>query len=46
MLALGERFGLIKFSSRTDLILPSNVQLEVKEGMRVRGGATVIGRIV
>ena len=46
VVALGERFGLIKFSSRTDLILPSNVQLEVREGMRVKGGATVIGRIV
>ncbi len=44
--ALGERIGLIKFSSRTDLILPPNVQIEVSEGMRVRGGATVIGRIV
>lgn len=45
-LALGERFGLIKFSSRTDLILPPNVQIEVAEGMRVRGGATIIGRVV
>lgn len=44
--ALGERFGLIKFSSRTDLILPSNVQIEVTVGMRVRGGATIIGRVV
>jgi phosphatidylserine decarboxylase len=44
--SLGERFGLIKFSSRTDLILPPNVQIEVTEGMRVRGGATVIGRVV
>jgi phosphatidylserine decarboxylase len=44
--ALGERIGLIKFSSRTDLILPSNVQIEVAEGARVRGGATVIGRVV
>jgi phosphatidylserine decarboxylase len=43
--ALGERIGLIKFSSRTDLILPPNVQIEVTEGMRVRGGATVIGRV-
>ena len=45
-LALGERFGLIKFSSRTDLILPPNVQIEVTEGMRVQGGATIIGRVV
>jgi phosphatidylserine decarboxylase len=44
-LALGERFGLIKFSSRTDLILPPEVEITVREGMRVRGGVTVIGRI-
>jgi phosphatidylserine decarboxylase len=44
--ALGERIGLIKFSSRTDLILPPNVRVEVREGMRVRGGATIIGRVV
>ena len=44
--ALGERFGLIKFSSRTDLILPPSVRLAVREGQRVKGGATVIGRIV
>jgi phosphatidylserine decarboxylase len=43
--ALGERFGLIKFSSRTDLILPPNVKIEVTIGMRVRGGATIIGRV-
>ncbi len=42
---LGERFGLIKFSSRTDLILPPQVEIVVREGMRVRGGATVVGRI-
>jgi phosphatidylserine decarboxylase len=45
VVALGERFGLIKFSSRTDLILPAQVEVTVREGMRVRGGATVIGRI-
>lgn len=44
-LALGERFGLIKFSSRTDLILPPEVEVTVQEGERVRGGVTVIGRI-
>jgi phosphatidylserine decarboxylase len=44
-LALGERFGLIKFSSRTDLILPPDVEVVVRQGMRVRGGATIIGRI-
>ena len=44
-LELGERFGLIKFSSRTDVILPANVSVLVSEGTRVRGGITVIGRI-
>jgi phosphatidylserine decarboxylase len=44
-LALGERFGLIKFSSRTDLILPPEVLVEVRVGMRVRGGTTIIGRV-
>jgi phosphatidylserine decarboxylase len=44
-LGLGERFGMIKFSSRTDVLLPANVRVIVKEGDRVRGGTTVIGRI-
>lgn len=43
--ALGERFGLIKFSSRTDLVLPANVEVLVTVGTRVRGGTTIIGRI-
>ena len=44
-LALGERFGLIKFSSRTDLILPPEVDVQVKVGDRVKGGVSVIGRM-
>ncbi|HET6977630.1 MAG TPA: phosphatidylserine decarboxylase family protein [Pyrinomonadaceae bacterium] len=44
-LKLGERFGMIKFSSRTDVLLPANVVVTVKEGQRVQGGTTVIGRI-
>jgi phosphatidylserine decarboxylase len=44
-LRLGERFGMIKFSSRTDILLPANVSVTVREGQRVRGGTTVIGRI-
>jgi phosphatidylserine decarboxylase len=42
---LGERFGLIKFSSRTDVLLPGNVEVLVSEGNKVRGGTTIIGRI-
>jgi phosphatidylserine decarboxylase len=44
-LALGERFGLIKFSSRTDLILPAEIEVLVRVGEKVRGGLTVIGRL-
>lgn len=43
--ALGERIGLIKFSSRTDLLLPRGIEVEVKAGERVRGGVTVVGRV-
>lgn len=41
----GERFGMIKFGSRTDVILPGTVEILVKEGTHVRGGVTVIGKI-
>lgn len=43
-LELGERFGLIKFGSRTDLVLPGGVEVLVKVGERVSGGVTIIGR--
>jgi phosphatidylserine decarboxylase len=38
----GQRVGLIKFGSRTDLLLNSNANLQVKVGDRVRGGASVL----
>ncbi len=41
----GERIGLIKFGSRTDLILPPDVVLLVRVGDRVRGGSTIVARI-
>jgi phosphatidylserine decarboxylase len=40
--ARGERVGLIKFGSRTDVLLDSQAQLRVKIGDRVKGGATVL----
>jgi len=39
----GERFGLIRFGSRTDIYLPDDVEIRVKVGDRVSGGASVIG---
>jgi phosphatidylserine decarboxylase len=41
----GERFGMIKFGSRTDLLLPPNIEVVVREGMKVKGGVTIVGRI-
>jgi len=38
----GQRVGLIKFGSRTDVLLSSTAALQVKVGDRVRGGASVL----
>ncbi|MBI3932353.1 MAG: phosphatidylserine decarboxylase family protein [Acidobacteria bacterium] len=39
----GERVGLIKFGSRVDVFLPSDVRIRVKVGDRVEGGTSVLG---
>ncbi len=45
MLARGERFGLIRFGSRTDVYLPAAAaDATVAPGDKIRGGATVIAR--
>jgi phosphatidylserine decarboxylase len=38
----GQRVGMIKFGSRTDVLLPADAVPQVKTGARVRGGATVL----
>ena len=38
----GERVGLIKFGSRVDVVLPAEAELQVKPGVRVRGGASIL----
>lgn len=38
----GQRVGLIKFGSRTDVVLNSVASVQVKIGDRVRGGASVL----
>jgi phosphatidylserine decarboxylase len=42
-LAAGERFGMIRFGSRTDCYLPKGTDVRVRVGDRVTGGVTVIG---
>jgi phosphatidylserine decarboxylase len=39
----GELFGLIRFSSRVDVVLPAKVKVLVKVGDQVRGGSSVLG---
>ncbi|GBC82612.1 Phosphatidylserine decarboxylase proenzyme [bacterium HR10] len=41
----GERIGVIKFGSRTDLVLPPDVEVLVRVGDRVLGGSTILARI-
>jgi phosphatidylserine decarboxylase len=45
VLERGERVGLIKFGSRTDVLLPDTAEPLVKPGDRVRGGSSVIARL-
>ena len=42
-LAVGERFGMIRFGSRTDCCMPRGTDVRVRIGDRVRGGVTVLG---
>ncbi|MEQ1604607.1 MAG: phosphatidylserine decarboxylase [Pyrinomonadaceae bacterium] len=41
----GQKFGLIKFGSRTDILMPGSVEIAVSVGDRVRGGETIIARV-
>jgi phosphatidylserine decarboxylase len=41
----GERFGMIRFGSRTELYLPLEAEVLVKTGDHVSGGSTVIARL-
>ncbi len=39
----GQRFGMIRFGSRVELLLPLETELAVKEGERVKGGKSIVG---
>ena len=43
--AAGERFGIIRFGSRTDLYLPEGVAPLAAEGQTMIGGETVLARL-
>ena len=38
----GQRVGLIKFGSRTDVLFPTSARVNVKVGDRVKGGSSVL----
>ena len=44
-IAMGEPVGMMKFSSRMDVILPPEVDVLVQKGDRVVGGVSVLGRL-
>ncbi|MCS7063552.1 MAG: phosphatidylserine decarboxylase [Methylacidiphilales bacterium] len=46
IVARGERLGMIRFGSRTDVFFPLSWPVQVKIGDRVRAGETVIARCV
>ncbi len=41
----GERFGMIRFGSRTDLYLPLDSEILVSTGEKVKGGETAIAKM-
>lgn len=43
--AKGEKFGMIRFGSRTDLFLPPDAEVSVTLKEKVNGGSTVIARM-
>jgi phosphatidylserine decarboxylase len=43
--AQGERMGLIRFGSRLDVYMPTDVKIDVETGQRAVGGVTVIARL-
>lgn len=42
----GELYGLIRFGSCTEIVMPASVEVLVKKGQKVRGGETIVGKIV
>jgi phosphatidylserine decarboxylase len=44
-LSKGERFGMIRFGSRTEVYLPLDATILVKVGDRVRAGSSAIAKL-
>ena len=44
LVTAGQKYGMIKFGSRVEILVAQNVQIAVKLHDRVIGGKTVLGR--
>ena len=42
-MSAGDRLGFIRFGSRTDIILPQNINLNISLDQKVYGGETILG---
>jgi len=43
-MSAGDRLGFIRFGSRTDIILPASINLNIKLHQKVFGGETILGK--
>lgn len=44
-LTAGERFGMMKFGSRMDILVPADVEVNIKEGDKAVAGETILATI-
>jgi phosphatidylserine decarboxylase len=42
----GERFGIVKFGSRMDVIVPPHIPVFAQIGDRVVAGETILGHLI
>lgn len=45
VLAKGDQYGMIRFGSCVEVVMPRSVEVMVEKGQKVVGGETIIGRI-
>jgi phosphatidylserine decarboxylase len=45
-LKAGQRFGIVKFGSRMDILIPPHIPIFAQVGDRVVGGETILGHII
>lgn len=45
LLEQGQLYGMIKFGSCTEIVMPKGVEILVKKGERVKGGITILGKL-